>query len=761
VDRFFALLGHRIFAPCAAVVLAATVLLAALGTPGLWEPQELAVADHAVARNEPARPDPAASKPAPAAACPKTAPSDDGARTLTERAAATGQSSAGMRLPLALLGVLTVLAVFAIAMRFAGARAGLLASLVCLSFPLLVLQARQLTSELGTAAGATLLIFGLTHALRPWPGRWRTVDLSLSLLAIPVGGALAFYGGGALLGLLPPLLAVTAIAAGSGLCFRRDRSAPGWSITGLLSIAAVVSVVAVLAWQLYDLRDPIPGTRALAGKSIVPADCWSTALGGLWRFDDDLRTTYDSVFEQIAFGTFPWGIVAPLAIAILLGSPEERQRRAAVLTLGWAAASWIATAAFQRKVGFAIFAGFPALAVIIGLWLDNVVDAVTGERASSKRPNPHALGGLLVGLFIVLGALALGKDLQTFPERITSLLVGNDAVKYPKNAVLFGVPLRAYLLALGVAVAGSLAMTLWTWREPVSPMRHIWSRRALAACLGATVITCGFWPLWHLALSRNLSSKQVFSTYQELRKDGDALGIMGDMGNAPRYYTDGNFEKLGNRDALLAFLKRPERVFALAPASELCAIHRGAMGQPYHVLDDTSARTLLLSNRVDGSADRNPLATAILRAEPAGIKTRPTGGRIIYDDKIELIGWTMRDRVGRGDEFEVTLYFKILKSVGGSWKIFAHFDGSGLRFQGDHDPINNRCQTSFWQEGDYVVDRFQVDAGDATFNLGSYELRIGFFTGSAPNWKNMKVSSAPPGSLDSNDRVRLGAIILD
>jgi len=111
--------------------------------------------------------------------------------------------------------------------------------------------------------------------------------------------------------------------------------------------------------------------------------------------------------------------------------------------------------------------------------------------------------------------------------------------------------------------------------------------------------------------------------------------------------------------------------------------------------------------------------------------------------------------VDRGSRFKMTLYFKVLRPVPGSWKIFGHFDTAGMRFQGDHDPINGRCSTAFWQPGDYIVDTFWVDAGDISYPKGSYQARFGFFQGAHGNWKNMKVVA---GNADKNDRVFLGNI---
>ena len=47
-----------------------------------------------------------------------------------------------------------------------------------------------------------------------------------------------------------------------------------------------------------------------------------------------------------------------------------------------------------------------------------------------------------------------------------------------------------------------------------------------------------------------------------------------------------------------------------------------------------------------------------------------------------------------------------------------HFDGRAARFNGDHEPIDDRCPTSTWQPGDYIVDTYTVIAGGAAFAEG-------------------------------------------
>jgi len=177
------------------------------------------------------------------------------------------------------------------------------------------------------------------------------------------------------------------------------------------------------------------------------------------------------------------------------------------------------------------------------------------------------------------------------------------------------------------------------------------------------------------------------------------------------------------------------------------------------VLDDRNTRSLLLSNKVAGTTDKNPLRTAILHEEPKQIPVRPKG-RIVFDGRIELLGWSMPKRVSRGDKFTVTMFYKVLQPVPGNWRVLFHFDGA-LRFNGDHEPIKGRCQTSTWQPGDYIIDTHVVTAGAGAFTPGPYEVWTGFFTGSNPNWKNMTVSEAPGDLRVDADRVKITTIALD
>src|SRR5262249_35724105 len=128
-----------------------------------------------------------------------------------------------------------------------------------------------------------------------------------------------------------------------------------------------------------------------------------------------------------------------------------------------------------------------------------------------------------------------------------------------------------------------------------------------------------------------------------------------------------------------------------------------------------------------------------------------------FENKLQLIGIDMPESWPHGDKFTMTLWFKVLQRPTLNYKILMHFDGPGVRFQGDHDPIQGRCGTTFWQPGDIIADTFEVQAGELTNPRGTYEVYTGFFTGGGGQWKNMKVVEGPHGN---DDRVPLGQFVV-
>jgi hypothetical protein len=185
-----------------------------------------------------------------------------------------------------------------------------------------------------------------------------------------------------------------------------------------------------------------------------------------------------------------------------------------------------------------------------------------------------------------------------------------------------------------------------------------------------------------------------------------------------------------------------------------------------HVLGPNSAKTSVEGIAAGSKSIRVVLETPscnanekvgnVSRAVPA--TTGRPGSRIVWDERIELVGWDLPSRVHVGEEFTVSLVYRVLRPIGRSWKLLTHLDGPQVRVSQDHEPLDGRCLTSTWHPGDIVVDRFTMKI---VSRPGTYQLWTGFFTGWEPTWKNMSVTQASKDVRDSNDRVRVATIIAE
>jgi 4-amino-4-deoxy-L-arabinose transferase-like glycosyltransferase len=761
VSRVGTELGKPRWWPAAVLILAALILAPRIGSYGFWDPHETKVADQAraVVQGQPIAKIVGNQPPLTVAA-------------LAEGVARLGISERAARFPLVLLGWIAVAATLGLGVRLGGVRTGAIAGLVLVTTPLLIFEARQLTSSIGAVAGGALLMLGLVGVA--WPGRDRLLARPLVLVGdvgfIVIGSLLAYTAAGALVGVLAPLLAITVATWLAVAATRRAAAGPAAAPpTGpratrtqlLAAIALTVATVAVFGFVLarvFDLVDASPGDRALFGKTLRPTKEYVAALGGAWRAKAQAQVAWTDLFELLIYGAFPWVAAAPAALGrAAAGHHASRRAWAGSLVLVWAIVAWAVSTFALIKVGPVHYAAFPAVAVAIALWLDDLLDAraPVGAASSATMPagtaaasNPLPTELPVAALLVVLVVVMLGKDIASLPERFASLHLAGATIKFPDAAKsLTYVP-----MILGLGFAGALALAL---ARPRLRAFGPWGLGGAFAC--AALLALFFAHVWTPRLSREFSYKNLFDQVHERRAAGDRLGILSMPGSGPDYYARGDYEKLKNRDELQSLLGADVRSFALAPATELCAIHQAAPGAgfSYFVLDDSNSKFLLLSNRLGaGEVDHNPLTRAILRAPPADIK-KPLA--VVFEDQIELIGVTMPARVDRGDTFTMTLFFKVLAKPRRNWQIFVHFDGGGMRFQGDHWPVNSRCGTANWQPGDYIVDTFRVTAGNVSNPKTTYQAQAGFFVGSSGNWTNMKVTS---GAKDGDNRTPLGDVKL-
>ncbi len=689
-----------------------------------------------------------------------------------------GVSELGARFPFFLLALLAALATYFLGLRIRGPEAGAMAVLILMTCPLFVFQARQLSDELGALTGGTLILLAAVGLCSPTKNKRAPWLYGIDAVLLLLGATLAYYSSGFLVGFLAPLTAlafallVTATDVGStGFWQERSSSKTHLKIAALVSILILLAALYYFVGEVFSWTDAEEGEFSLFGKTMHTGNEYSRLLGGAWKQEGDLKVNFNSLFEQIAFGLFPWICLAPVAVARMgMGTDKRTNPLGARMLFTWAAVAWLVSSLALRKIGPVQFAAVPAVAVAVAIWLDELLCA---RREAAEAEDKGALAKLappLVALFAVLALVVISKDIKSFPAKFLSLHLDAPIAKFPVD-----VSMHKAIMAVGLLFAICLGAGLFfvrkstprNWLQRIGSFAGTWG---IPAALGLSlVISIFFAQVWTPRLSTQLSSKATFGVYHELREEGNTLGIVGKVSSGAKFYADGEFESLRGRGELVEFLQRPERVFASVKASELCPIHKEAnkKGFQYYVVDDSNAERVILSNRMWNAdvpvprelngpmrdyLDRNPLWRYIVREKPQGIQ-HPLD--VNYDNKLKLIGIDMPRSIDRGDDFDVTLYYEVVKPMSRNWQVFVHFDGGGVRFQADHFPVKKRCGTNYWQAGDYIIDTFKVESSDMGVSKKNFKIWTGLFVGSSGNWTNMEVVSPEP---DNNNRVNVGSI---
>jgi 4-amino-4-deoxy-L-arabinose transferase-like glycosyltransferase len=121
------------------------------------------------------------------------------------------------------------------------------------------------------------------------------------------------------------------------------------------------------------------------------------------------RGTFEYYIQYVAYGMFPWsGIVTlgALMAYIKLRIPDERRRGLYGFALTWFLVEFTVLSLVNTKFHHYILPALPALAVLAGLMLDDILSA----------PQPIHLLGL--GLIAVPITFLAGRDLAAFPPRL-------------------------------------------------------------------------------------------------------------------------------------------------------------------------------------------------------------------------------------------------------------------------------------------------------------------------------------------------------
>jgi hypothetical protein len=727
--------------PLIAAVLGACLFLPGIGRFGLWDPHEIRIADQA--RD--------AGRWAETHGFDVTAGGKHPQRPplalwlISKSVGSLGMSETSARLPFAFMAILGLLVVYFIGATLFTRRAGLLAALALASAPGYILQARQVLSDTLLVVPSAAAFLGAGLLLWPRGGKHTWVTIVVGAVLTVVGSGLAFLAGGALLGVVVPLGAV-ALAAVLALGYRTgpadapegggEGAGPGALVlcgvgphfpagaparTGYLIPLCVLGGIAVVITG-FTVEHVLAATRYSALVGAIPAKSQSVM-------------SWDYFLKQVGFSFFPMSALVPFAFGRLLFAQDPAGGRPAfakLLVTTWAAVAFFIATLWVWRYGDLRFPALPALAVGVGVLLDEMM----------AEPGP---GDALFGFGVAMVAAILARDLFLYPEYLATNHV-LESSKWPA-----GVGLAPVFVVFGLAfgAAGLLAFALrGTW----AAIGRLASYALLAITL-ATAASIAF--VVTPVLSKHYSQKVLFDRFQSLRRGGEPLAQYHVAGKGVAHYTRGDVKDISSMPALLDYLRDQQRVFVIVPAEELGQLDQQsrAAGVAYSVIDDSSSRFLLVSNRLGtGEQDRNALR-ALVRQEPPTPQHRVVAD---FDGKIGLLGYDLPDEVSRGHKFTIKLHFQVKVKPPTGYKIFLHFDGPGNRFNGDHTPLDGKFPTQLWSPGDYITDPYEMMAERATTTKGQYTVWMGFWPGG--DGKRIPVLS---GSNDGNNRVRLGTVKVD
>ena len=207
-------------------------------------------------------------------------------------------------------------------------------------------------------------------------------------------------------------------------------------------------------------------------------------------------------------------------------------------------------------------------------------------------------------------------------------------------------------------------------------------------------------------------------------------------------------------------------------------------GSHLGVLDDRSSRILLATSHLrDGEEDHNWLRDAVVPEEEflamvragrveGAVKAEPLAGIINWEDSLQLLGWRVDPpTVSKGKKFRLFLYFRVVKQLPNSLKIFVHCDLSGHRIHTDHWPLaisqgkeGKHCigcfQTNHWRPGDIVVDEYEREVPYGAPS-GETEIWLGLFNPNGDarlkivSWNDKVVRYG-----GSDNRARIGSFVV-
>ncbi len=343
------------------------------------------------------------------------------------------------RLPLAIWGIVGVVATYGFVARLVDRRAGLFSAIALATMPLFFVQARTMLGDIVTMTSVAIAFGGLAvGAFDRVEGEGGSSDgaavtpARIAWTLFGLGGLVTgYYSRGAILGMAVPLLSVGLAWGVTWAAGRRERDLFGDAVGAL----ALLAGAATLYWGI-DAVNKTSANLIVAAGALIKAPA---------RYP-----TYDIVIGTVGHALAPWSAFAPFALGRLLLAPVGRtgvlQRRE----------SYARTALVVGvAVAFAAHAYLGAKTELIPFCAPALVAAACGIALRDLDRGAHPSVAVGVGIAVMLGILH--HDFHEMPEKAYAAF-GIRSAAFPES--FKDTSLALWTIAL-VSFA-LLGMLLWT-----------------------------------------------------------------------------------------------------------------------------------------------------------------------------------------------------------------------------------------------------------------------------------------------------------
>ena len=436
----------------------------------------------------------------------------------------------------------------------------------------------------------------------------------------------------------------------------------------------------------------------------------------------------DGPFEfyiwQLSIGAFPWiGFLIPGLYFSALKIKEKKEEGFVIISFFFL---FLFFTLAGTKFPHYIFPVTPFLAMIVA---SSFLEMFRNEKIGKIYPVIAVAAALIVGI--------VGKDLGTGINYADLIYI----ITTHKVQSWFG---RVFdmLPYLSVFVPVMVAFILVPL---ISPSKKILMKISVAGFVLTTVAWSGYINLyWVPNMLLVFTPKPLVEKYFELKKDGDIIVDYDNWKNREMYFYIGLKEHLHRVDKVEQIQKiiekHPENTIYITTKDKKASELRSALltnpGVPINKIMDDAVDTYMEIELYSASMkDRDSAAMEKWKENVISEEELPKNLKKINstlgEGSVEIVGYTVnKDRFDPGEEMILTVYYKPLKKIEKSWKVFFHFDVySGAlphSWKFDDFPQKGFYPTDKWEEGMILKDEF-ITTVPRSHPGGGIKIYTGFY----------------------------------